>query len=449
MLKRLEKLMMPIADKLGSNKVLIAIRDGFLYTTPLIIIGSIFLLLANFPITGWSAFWAGIFGEGWEAYLGAVTQATFSSIAVLSTVGISYAYARELGGQRVEAALTSLVIFLILTPGKFSVMNEGQEVAEASGISFQFIGNNGIFLAMVVALLSTRLLIAIYNKGWTIKMPDGVPPAVADSFAALIPSGIVITVFFIINIVFKMTSFGSAHEFVYTMLQAPLVNAGNTLGSYILYSLFGSLFWMFGINGPAVTNTIWSPITRAISIENMEALEAGLALPNIFTGNFVDFFQTAGGGGSTLSLVIVMLFFCKSKRIKQLSKLSILPGIFGINEPLIFGLPIVLNPILAIPFVLTPVLNTVLTYLATISGVIPKTTGIQIPWATPPVISGYLTTGSWRGAVFQIFFIVVGMAIYYPFIKILDRQYLEDEKTATVENEIDDLSFDDLDLDDL
>ena len=450
MLKKLEKWLMPVADVLGRNKVLIAIRDGFLFTSPLVIVGSIFLLLANFPIEGWSGFWAKFFGEGWEKYLGAVTNATFSIVSLSTVIGVSYAYARELGGKQLQSGLTGLVAYLILTPTKIDFIQDDQVLGQVSGLSFGKIGNNGIFLAMIVGLLSAKLLTWVYNKGWTIKMPAGVPPAVVDSFAAIIPSGLVMLTFFIVNIIFLNTSFGSAQEFIYTVLQAPLVNVGNTLGSLILYSLFSSLFWMFGINGPAVTNSIWSPIFRAISLENIAAYEAKLPLPHIFTGNFVDFFQTAGGGGSTLSLVIVMLLFAKSERIKQLGKLSLVPGIFGINEPLIFGLPVVLNPIIAIPFILTPIVNTTISYIGFATNFIPKTSGITIPWATPPVISGYLTTGSWRAAVLQLVFIIIGCFIYYPFIKILDKKYIEEEKNEeNKKDEIDDLSFDDLSIDDL
>lgn len=447
MLQKLEKVLMPIADKLGKNKVLLAIRDGFLISTPLLIVGSIFILLANFPIPGWSEFWAKIFGNGWESYLSNVSRATFDVVSILTVVGIGYAYSKEIGGYSIQGAIVSLVSFIILMPTVITY--EGVKGTEKlSAISFKFTGTNGIFLAMLVSILSVRIFTWVYKKGWTIKLPKGVPPAVSDSFAALIPSGIVMFVFFIVRIIFQLTPYESVHNFIYTVLQAPLMGVGNSLGAQIIYVISCSVFWFFGINGPAVANSVFSPIFRTLSIENLKAFEAGLPLPHIYTGQFVDLFQTFGGGGSTLSLVILMVTVCKSQRIKQLGRLSIVPGVFGINEPIIFGLPIVLNPIMIIPFVGVPLMNTILSAIAFETGFLPYTNGVELPWTTPLGFSGYLSTGSFKAAIFQILLVVLGCLAYYPFIKLLDKNYLKDEESQTEEDELEDISFDDLSLDD-
>ncbi|MGL5646811.1 MAG: PTS sugar transporter subunit IIC [Clostridium sp.] len=446
MFSKLENILMPIAAKLSSNKVLIAIRDGFLITTPLIIVGSIFLLIANFPITGWDSFWTNIFGPDWSSWFINVSRATFNLMAILSCVGTGYSYARELKGDAIQGACVAFVAFFILMPTKIAYMGvEGE--ATLNGISFEYVGSNGLFLALVSAIISVRLFIWVYNKGWTIKMPPGVPPAVSLSFAALVPSAIVMLLFFFIRIGVSLTSFETAHNLIYEVLQTPLQGAGNTLFAQIVYSLACTVFWFFGINGPAVANTVFAPISKVLTMENLEAFQAGLPLPNIFTDPFSNFFTNFGGGGSTLSLIIVMLLFCKSKRITQLGKLSVLPGIFGINEPIIFGLPIVLNPILVIPFVCVPVINLVLSTIVTTMGIIPYTTGVPLPWTTPIGFSGYLSTGSLVAAGWQIFLLVLGCLIYYPFIKMLDKQYLRDEEEAKKELEKDesfDLCFDDV-----
>lgn len=447
MLDKLEKVLMPIADKLGKNKLLMAIRDGFLISTPLLIVGSLFLLIANFPIPGWSEFWARFFGVGWEGYLSNVARATFDIVSVLTVIGIGYAYAREIGGDKIQGAIVALVSFIILMPTKIAY--EGLEgAANMNAISFSFTGTNGIFLAMVVSIASVKLFHWAYKKGWTIKMPEGVPPAVSDSFAALIPSALVLFVFFLVRIGFELTPFGSAHEFIYKVLQAPLIGVGNSLGAQIIYVVLSSIFWIFGINGPAVTNSVFSPIFRTLSIENLAAFEAGSPLPHIYTGQFVDLFQTFGGGGSTLSLVILMVTVAKSQRIKKLGNLSLVPGIFGINEPIIFGLPIVLNPIMAIPFIGVPLMNTVLSAIAFETGFLPYTNGVALPWTTPLGFSGYLSTGSWRAAAVQVGLVVLGCLVYYPFIKILDKNYLKDEANQSEEDDLDDISFDDLSMDD-
>ncbi|MGL5717854.1 MAG: PTS transporter subunit EIIC, partial [Paraclostridium sp.] len=206
MFEKLEKILMPVANKLGSNKVLAAIRDGFLISTPLLIVGSIFLLIANFPIPGWVEFWAGILGENWTTWFTNVSRATFNIIAALTCLGTGYAYARELKGDSIQGAVVAFVAFVILMPTRIPFEGvEGPDVMSA--ISSEYIGSNGIFLALVTSLIAVRIFTWVYKKGWTIKMPDGVPPAVAQSFAALVPSAIVITVFFLARIAFEFTPF--------------------------------------------------------------------------------------------------------------------------------------------------------------------------------------------------------------------------------------------------
>lgn len=447
MFDKVEKILMPIAVKLGQNKVLIAIRDGFLITTPLIIVGSIFLLIANFPITGWSEFWAGIFGTGWESWVTRVSGAVFNTVGFFSCLGTAYAYAREIKVDSIQAAAVAAISFLILTPNKIIVDGLKEPV---SGLTFDYLGTNGIFVGLVVAFVSVIVYGYTTKKGWTIKMPDGVPPAVTKSFAALVPSALVMLLFFLINILFGLTSFETAHNFIYEILQVPLKGAGNTLTAQIIYSLACTIFWFFGINGPAVANSVFGPITKVLTMENLDAHQAGHALPNIFTDPFSNFFTNFGGGGSTLSLVIVMILFCRSERIKQLGKLAIVPGIFGINEPIIFGLPIVLNPVIIIPFILTPTVNLLLSTFVTKIGLIPYTTGVSLPWTTPIGFSGYLSTGSLVAAVYQFVLLGIGCVIYYPFIKALDRQYLKDEEAAKqAKLAQEEISFDDISIEDL
>ena len=318
-----------------------------------------------------------------------------------------------------------------------------------AGLSFDYIGPDGIFMALICSILGVWLFATIYKKGWTIKLPKSVPPAVSDSFAALIPTAIVMAAAFLIRIAFSFTEFGYVQNFVVSILQTPLEGLGDTLAANALYSFMCDFLWFFGINGPAVCNSVYF-ISNVLTAKQLLAFEAGQPLPYIFTNPFGNFFEQFGGGGSTLSLVLLMITVCKSERIKQLGKLSLVPGIFGINEPIIFGLPIVLNPIIAIPFILVPMVNLFLSYYATVFGIIPRTTGVNIPWTTPIGFSGYLSTGSWRAAVWQFFLLILGMFMYYPFIKILDKKYLmEEQENESKGGTEDEISFDDLDLEDL
>ena len=336
MFASLEKIMGSSAEKLGNNKVLIAIRDGFLVSTPLIIVASIFLVIANFPIPGYVDFLAQFFGQGWPSKMDAVIDSTFSVLGLLGAFGIGYAYARQLENDLVAGGAVALVCFLIITPKVHSDFVNAANGKVFNGFALAHLGSAGMFLAMITAIISVKIFVTVKNKGWVIKMPDGVPPAVTQSFAALIPSAFAMFFFFVVYLVFSATDYQYAHNFIYKILQAPLMGFGQSLIFEPIYQFLSTLFWFFGINGPAVTNTVFNPIHLALTAENLEAFKQGATLPNIFTGPFGDFFGNFGGGGSTLSLVFLMVFFGKSERMKKLGRLAIVPGIFGINEMIIF-----------------------------------------------------------------------------------------------------------------
>lgn len=444
----LEKVLTPLAKVIGENKYLVAIRDGFLLSTPLLIVGSVFLLIANFPLPQWNEWMSALLGDNWEAMMSVPASASFDVMTILAVVGIAYSLGKQFHVDAMQSGIIALVSFFILTPYQTLFTPEGSTtVYEVTSLPLKWMGSSGLFLGMIVALISTRLFVAMVRKGWTIKMPDGVPPTVVKSFEALIPSFVVVTMMFLVNWLVSLTSYGNLQDVIFTFLQTPLLSLGNTLGAMIIAYLFLHFFWFFGINGSSVVGAVFNPVLRALSVENLQAFKDGHEIPNIITGQFQDMFATFGGAGSTLSLIVVMVLFCKSQRIKKLSQLSLIPGIFGINEPVIFGLPIVLNPILLVPFALVPTINIIIAYFSMNIGLIPYTNGIQLPWTTPPIISGFLVSG-WQGAVLQGLLFVLGMAIYYPFIKVMDVQYLREE-VKTREEELDEINFDDFDFDDI
>ncbi len=443
MLDKLEKFFMPLAEKIGRNKYLIAIRDGFLLSMPLLIVGSFFLLIANFPIPGWTEFWARFFGDNWASYFSKPTDATFSIMAVLAVIGIGYSFAEQMKGDRLFGAAISLVSWFLIMP--YEIMFNDEVV---SGIPLGWVGSRGIFVGIICAFAAVHIYSWVDKKGWVIKMPDGVPPTVEKSFAALIPAGVSLSVFFVINIVFAMTPFENAFNFVFVILQTPLLKLGNTLPAMVIAYIFLHFFWFFGVNGGSVVGAVFNPILQTLSAENLAALQAGQAMPNIICQQFQDLFATFGGAGSTLSLLIAMLLFCHSKRVKELGKLALVPGIFGINEPIIFGLPILLNPLMLVPFMLVPTINIIISYFCMSIGLVPLCTGVAIPWTMPVIVSGFLATG-WQGSVLQALLLVLGVFIYMPFIKMMDKQYLADENKAVESVEEDDISLDDLSFDDL
>ncbi len=397
MLQKLEKVFMPLAERIGRNKYLIAIRDGFLLSMPLLIVGSFFLLIANFPIPGWTQFWGRFFGENWTSYFSKPTDATFSIMAILAVIGIGYSFSEQMKVDKLFGAAISLVSLFLIMP--YEILFEGKTV---TGIPLGWVGSKGIFVGIICVFAAVHIYSWVDKKGWVIKMPDGVPPTVEKSFAALIPAGVSLLVFFLINVIFGMTPFGNAFNFVFVILQTPLLKLGNTLPAMVIAYIFLHFFWFFGINGGSVVGAVFNPILQTLSAENLAALQAGQSIPNIISQQFQDLFATFGGAGSTLSLLIAMLLFCRSKRVKELGKLAL----------------------------------------------VPLCTGIAIPWTMPVIVSGFLATG-WQGSVLQALLLILGVFIYMPFIKMMDKQYLADE-TKTVEADEDgDISLDDLSFDDL
>lgn len=443
MLNKLESVLMPMAERIGKNKYLIAIRDGFLLSMPLLIVGSFFLLIANFPIPGWTNFWARFFGDNWASYFAKPTDATFSIMAILAVIGIGYSFSEQMNVDKLFGAAISMVCWFLIMPYEILAGD-----AVVSGIPLGWVGSKGIFVGIICAFLAVHIYAWVNEKGWVIKMPDGVPPTVEKSFAALIPAGVAVLAFFIVNIVFAITPYGNAFNFIFTILQTPLLRLGNTLPAMVIAYIFLHFFWFFGVNGGSVVGAVFNPILQTLSADNLAAFQAGAPLPNIISQQFQDLFATFGGCGSTLSLLIAMLLFCNSKRVKELGKLALIPGIFGINEPIVFGLPIVLNPMILIPFMLVPTINIVISYICMSIGLVPLCSGVAIPWTMPVILSGFLATG-WQGAVLQFLLLILGVFIYMPFIKMMDKQYLMDEAKAVESNDDDDISLDDLSFDDL
>lgn len=448
MMKKLEKVLMPLAEAIGRNKYLMSIRDGFLLSTPLLIGGSIFLLIANFPIPAWIEFLEGTVvnqatGRTLASYIAKPADATFTIMAVFAVMGIAYSFAEKLGTNKLFGAATALVSWFLIMPytvtGEVDVNGVAQAVS-LTGVPLGWLGAKGIFVGIFCAFISVHIYTFVEKRGWTIKMPAGVPPTVEESFAALIPAAVVMTIFFAVNLIFGYMG-TDVFQIIFEFLQTPLLNLGDTLGAMVIAYIFLHIFWFFGVNGGSVVGAVFNPILQTLSAGNVAGEH------HIICQQFQDLFATFGGAGSTLSLVIAMLLFCKSKRIKNLGKMSLVPGIFGINEPILFGLPIVLNPAMLVPFILVPTINIVISYFAMAMNFVPICSGVNIPWTTPLVISGFLAT-NWVGAVLQAILLVLGVFIYMPFIKILDKQYLQEEMN-NVEEDDEDISLDDLSFDDL
>lgn len=418
-LEFLEGKLGPIAYKLNANRYLSAIKEGFFGAMSLLIIGSMFLLVANLPIPGYADFMAGVFGADWTQFFMVPFDMTMNIMTIFVMIGMAKDLCKTYGIDDVAGIIYALVGFLILTPSILSTDN-------AAGIPMGNLSASGLFLGMMSTVLAVEIVRFVLGRGWTIKMPDSVPANVARSFDALIPGLFVILVFDILKLIFAMTSFETAQAFIFEIIQAPLTSIGATLPATILVVILETLLFSFGLHGPNILGAVMNPIWLTLTAENASAYAAGEVLPNIVNAQFYANFIKIGGAGATFGLALLCLFVAKSSQFKTLGKLAIGPAIFNINEPLIFGMPIVLNPILMIPFIVSPVVMTTLTYILMNIGLISLTNGVNIPWTTPPIISGFLISG-WQGAVWQVIEMGLSALIFYPFFK------LEDNKAYQIE----------------
>jgi len=415
----------PFAMRFIELKVVVALKEGILFTLPLLIIGSLFLLIANFPYEPVVNF---IESMGWTELFNQVNGATFQIISIVAVIGVAYSYAKNEGVEPLGAGFISLAVYLITI--NQNVITEEDGIVSGV-IPMAWTAAQGMIAAIIIGLIVGSVYSIFIKKGITIKMPEGVPSGVANSFAALIPGAILILgsagVYQIFNSLLDTTFV----EFIYDTIQTPLTGLTDSIWGIIMYATIATIFWWFGVHGGSIVTGIYLPILLANMESNQTILDSGKTLTvengaHIVTDQFTAVFVNLTGTGITLGLVLYMVLFAKSKQYKELGRLSLIPSLFNINEPVIFGTPIVLNPFLLIPFVLTPTLVGLLMYGAIYFGLVPPFSGITVPWTTPPIISGFLL-GGWRTAFSQVIIILISFLLYFPFVRKADLINLENE----------------------
>lgn len=420
----IEEKMVPVVSRFASLRYMRALKSGFMVIMPLTIIASVFLLITDFPIKGYPEFMASIFGADWDSFLSPAYRATFDMMGILLAGTIAYKLAESDEVDPLPVMIISIVAYVIVTP-KFVTAESGEVINKV--LPMAWLGTKGVITAILMSITSTELYRYIVKKNLVIKLPENVPPMVYKSFFSLIPGVAVVAFALLVNGIF-LTMGKSMHEFIYDILQVPLQGlTASPIAITIVAGLNGFLWW-FGIH-PTVVNSIVNPLLNANSVENLELFKQGtltLENANIGTIQMIDQFATIGGAGMTIGLVLSMLVVAKSQRMKMLSKLSTVPAVFNINEPIVFGLPIIMNPLMLIPITLAPIVSVLIAYGAIVIGFMNPFNGVVAPWPTPPVFSGFLVSG-WQGAVVQIVAIIAAFAIYYPFVLALDKQYRKEE----------------------
>lgn len=414
---------MVAVSRLKYLQVLVA---SFMLAFPVTIVGSLAVVLMNIP------FMPDWYINTMNSIFGNTNNATMGIMAVFVSFGIGYYMAKNSGvdDEAQFVGVASLAAFLVVTPTTL-VTETGETVSGIFQISN--LGASGMFVGMIISFVAAEFYCFVKRKGWKITMPDVVPPTVSKSFSALIP--MVFSVISVVIINFAIVSiFGdNMHALIFGWIQAPLMFIiGGSYISFLVIQFAIQFLWFFGIHGHNVVNPIIEPITAALGLENLEAFTSGIERTHIYTKQFQEIFTVGiGGSGMTLFVVLMMIFFMKSKALKDLGKLAIGPGIFNVNEPVTFGLPVVLNPLAFFPWIFGTILAGSIAYWAMALGIVPLTTGVAIPWTTPIFISGVMATNSIMGGLLQLVQALVVAIVWFPFLKIMDKQYLAEDIKET------------------
>ena len=381
---------------LDRNRYLAAIRAGMVAVVPLTIVGGLFMIVANLPLPGWSAIVA-----PYLPLLQIPVTATFGVLAIVACAAIAYQLGRSFGQDAFASATTAVVVLLLIS------LDPATQTFPP-----ETLGSRGLFTAILVAIVAVRIQKLFTDHDLVIRMPAGVPAMVRESFTSLVPLIALIVLFWLVRF-----GLGVDINAGVQALFSPLMVALNTLPGILGYALIVTLLWSIGINGDNAVDVVVAPIFLQYLSANTDAVSQGSAPPFVTAYGFFTTFVNVGGTGATLALALLL---CRSSDpgYRQVARLSLPTQIFQINEPIFFGLPIVLNPVFMIPYVLNALLLTAVTYALMTWGLI-RRPFINVPWTTPPILGHYLVTGGdWRAALWGAVSIVMAMAVYYPFARV-------------------------------
>ncbi len=423
---RLSEKMLPIVSKMSSQRHLLAIRDSFIVTMPLVMAASVMVLLNALIFS--NATVQRILDLSPLAELASiVNNGTMSILAIIVCYNIGWNLATHYiqtgviddpSFSPVHAGILSTAVMFILMPLSSTVTLMDGNTAEATGVFLQSLtSSSGLATAMIAALVSTELFIKLAKmKSFKIRMPEGVPPAVATSFNSLVPEIVVILFFSVVVFTLNHTTGLNVPQLIELAIQTPLKAFVLSVPGILFLQFFSDFLWVFGMHGSSILAPILqAPLLQSIQ-ENMDAFSVGKEIPNIITEPFTNAFGLIGGGGCILPLVIAILWASKRQEQRSIAKFGLTTCLFNITEPIMFGLPVVMNPIYMIPCAIIPSINLVIAYAATSLGIISKTVAAA-PWITPPVIQSFIATGGdIRAAVLTVILIILDVFLFLPFV---------------------------------
>lgn len=412
--ENLSKLLVPAGQKLQSINSVMAIAQAMQVTIPVVIIGSFAVLIANINLGPWQEWLVAV--PGLVEVLNKINFFTSGSLSLYTLLILTYTY-----GQRIELKETittipvAVAVFFILAP-----------LSEDGNVLASTIGTQNLFTALIVAVLVPKIIKVMIDKNLYIHMPKGIPPFVEQAFAAMVPAITVCAFAGIVDVCFSMTSYGSFTNMIYTIIQTPLSYFSlSWWGFAIIMCLSSAVLWP-GLHANTIFG-VFVPLLLASGAENQAAYQAGQALPNIIEMQFV-YACDPGGQACLLIPCLLGLFMCKSKQIKQICKVGVIPAVFGIGEPILFGLPCMFNPFMFIPMVASTLWNVLFWYGAIASGLVGRFNGIVLPWTTPPFLNTALaSTTPVQTVIAQAIMLAGCFLIWMPFMRMYDNQLLEKE----------------------
>lgn len=415
----IQEKLVPFMGKVSSNKVIMALTAGMMAIMPLTLGTFLIAIAANFPIAAWTNWLA---ATGLSVHMSAVIGATTELTGLYIVFAVAYNYSKLKGSDGMTAGIISLASFIILMPQKVK-FPDGTAV---DALAKTYLGNGGIFASMIVAILVTSLYCYLDKKGLVVKLPDSVPEMVSKSLSPTFIAMIIFVVVFLVRVGFDYSSFKTIFDFINTIVGKPIMSFGASPWALIGVFTLTNIFWCFGIH-PSSIISVYVPVIMSTAIANVTAFQSGTPMPYV-AFSAVMAFLSIGGTGCTLGLAINMVLFSKSERFKALGKLAIVPSIFNISEPLIFGTPVVFNPIFFIPMAISSILTGSIGLLFIKFGAFKSfNPTVGLPWTMPIPISVLLQTGL-IAAVGICCAILAVTVLFFPFFKLADKQALKEEQ---------------------
>lgn len=444
-MESIENHLLPIASKISNQKFLIALRDSFIGTMPVVMTGSIAILLNAFLVDIPGQFGNTNIPEIFSWLVGINNLIFKGSLAVVSllfifSLGVNVAKTYET--DTLSSGLVALSAFIITIGDSITktiqVANSNEEVlktlfngidsivVDGNNLSFTIkglipgaqINSNGYFTAIFIGFLAAIIFCKLMNKNWTIKLPDTVPPAIARPFMSVVPGFVALYTVGALTYIFNRFTGELLIDWIYKVLQAPLLGLSQSFFAVVIVAVLTQLFWFFGIHGGNVMAPIMEGVFGVALLANMEAYQNNEAIPYLWNsvsfGSFVWY--------ATLGLLIAIFWKSRNSHYKEVAKLGIVPCLFNIGEPVMYGLPTVMNPLLCIPFILSPALMATVSYFATSLGLVAPVTQ-NVTWVMPPVLYGFFSTGfDWRAIILSIVNIAIATLVYLPFVKMADKE---------------------------